>query len=232
MGTFDLYRKLQPEKVVSESFWMTTTGMFASLNCNFPADTILMIDWGDGTSNSYTGTGEGLLAQHSYQNAGTKYIRASGTGFTQLTAISCYNMNLSMLNISQNTALKKLYCQNNNLINLDISKNTELTHLACNDNTLTAIDISQNFLLSYFDCNDNSIVELNVSQNTALNYLVCNGNSMTPSAINNILSMFVAHMQTNGLCYLNDQTPSAPPTGQGITDKATLISRGWTVTTD
>jgi hypothetical protein len=28
------------------------------------------------------------------------------------------------------------------------------------------------------------------------------------------------------------QTPPAPPTGQGINDKATLISRGWGISTD
>jgi hypothetical protein len=59
-------------------------------------------------------------------------------------------------------------------------------------------------------------------------------NELTSTAVNAILSAFVAAGRTsaNGGCILNlGGTANAAPTGQGLTDKSTLISRGWTVTT-
>jgi hypothetical protein len=58
-------------------------------------------------------------------------------------------------------------------------------------------------------------------------------NLLTSSAVNAILAAFVAANKTTGTRILNlGGTGNAAPTGQGITDKATLISRGWTVTTN
>lgn len=51
------------------------------------------------------------------------------------------------------------------------------------------------------------------------------------SQVNYILATF-ANYNTVGNLDMPFQTPPAPPTGQGITDKATLISIGWTVNTD
>jgi hypothetical protein len=51
-------------------------------------------------------------------------------------------------------------------------------------------------------------------------------------AVNNVLAQCVAQAQLNGECDLDGQTPPAPPTGQGIIDAATLVARGWSVTTD
>lgn len=61
------------------------------------------------------------------------------------------------------------------------------------------------------------------------------GALLTAEAVNAILAAFVAAGRTSasGTCVLNlDGTGNAAPTGQGITDKTTLQSRGWTVTTN
>jgi len=58
-------------------------------------------------------------------------------------------------------------------------------------------------------------------------------NLLTANAVNAILAAFVLANKTTGTRILNlGGTGNASPTGQGITDKATLISRGWTVTTN
>lgn len=60
-------------------------------------------------------------------------------------------------------------------------------------------------------------------------------NLLPASAINALLAAFVAAGRTsaNGTCILNlGGTGNAAPTGQGLTDKQTLINRGWTVTTN
>ena len=86
--------------------------------------------------------------------------------------------------------------------------------------------------MTYLSCYGNSLTSLDVSTNTALTDLYCHGNSLTSSEINGILADLVSAGVSNGTYESNNQTPSAPPTKQGITDKATLQSRDWTVTTD
>ena len=60
-------------------------------------------------------------------------------------------------------------------------------------------------------------------------------NQLNSTAVNAILAAFVAAGRTSasGTCILNlGGSGNAAPTGQGLTDKATLVSRGWTVTTN
>jgi hypothetical protein len=59
---------------------------------------------------------------------------------------------------------------------------------------------------------------------------------LSTANVNTILAALVANNKNNGTLVINQFLSSvyspAPPSGQGITDKATLISRGWGVTTD
>lgn len=58
-------------------------------------------------------------------------------------------------------------------------------------------------------------------------------NLLTSTAVNNVLAALVAAGRTSasGTCVVN-LTGNSAPTGQGITDKSILQSRGWTVNTD
>lgn len=59
------------------------------------------------------------------------------------------------------------------------------------------------------------------------------GNSLPSSQINTLLNKLLTVTPTTGkYISLSGQKPSAPPTGQGITDKTTLINAGNTVYTD
>lgn len=81
--------------------------------------------------------------------------------------------------------------------------------------------------LSGFAAGDVASIELGV--------FIASSNLLTTSAINNILAAFVAGGRTsaNGTCSISiGGTGNAAPTGQGLTDKATLISRGWSVATN
>lgn len=58
-------------------------------------------------------------------------------------------------------------------------------------------------------------------------------NLLTQSAVDAILAAFVAANKTTGTRVLNlGGTGNATPSAQGLADKATLVSRGWTVTTN
>ena len=56
--------------------------------------------------------------------------------------------------------------------------------------------------------------------------------SLTAAAVNSILAAFVAAGRTGSFNLLLSGGTNAAPTGQGITDKATLVSRGWVVATN
>ena len=99
--------------------------------------------------------------------------------FTALTSLSCYNNQLTTLDISKNTALTELWCDNNPLTTLDISENTALTSLYCNNNQLTTLDISKNTALTRLSCGENQLTALDVSKNTALTRLTCGENQLT-----------------------------------------------------
>lgn len=59
-----------------------------------------------------------------------------------------------------------------------------------------------------------------------------NDNALSSTVVNQILAQLVADNVIGIEINLHGQTPAAPPTGQGIIDKQTLIGNGNTVTTD
>lgn len=98
--------------------------------------------------------------------------------FSALQELSCWNNQLTVLDISQNTALKKLYCHSNLLTALDISKNTALQTLWCNDNQITALDVSKSIELQELCCRNNQLTTLDTSKNTVLQTLYCDYNHL------------------------------------------------------
>ena len=66
-------------------------------------------------------------------------------------------------------------------------------------------------------------------QATLLNLV---GNKLNTAQVNAILQFYDAANTENYVLNLSSQTPSAPPSGAGVTAKDNLIDKGWTVTTD
>ena len=99
--------------------------------------------------------------------------------FTALETLSCYDNQLTSLDVSKNTALRELWCSENQLTSFDVSKNTSLVFLACAYNQLTSLDVSKNTALRELYCSFNPLTSLDVSQNTALGVLTCISNQLT-----------------------------------------------------
>lgn len=72
---------------------------------------------------------------------------------------------------------------------------------------------------------------VNLSANPLLTTLVYTNSSLSVEQINTFLTSLDANGLSNGTCTLT-QSPAVPPTGAGLTAKANLQARGWTVTTD
>ena len=99
--------------------------------------------------------------------------------FSALTELSCYDNQLTTLDLSNNTTLTSLGCGGNQLTSLDLSKNTALTSLGCGGNQLTTLDVSKNTALTHLSCYENQFTSLDLSNNTALTKLWCYDNRLT-----------------------------------------------------
>ncbi|MGN0638129.1 MAG: DUF4214 domain-containing protein [Huintestinicola sp.] len=91
---------------------------------------------------------------------------------------------ITKLDISKNTALKKLFCCGNQLTSLDVSKNTFLTYMSCSGNKLTSLDVSGCTALKYLYCYTNKFTSLDVSGCSALEEIRCYDNQLTSLGVN------------------------------------------------
>mgnify|MGYP004462736005 CR=1 FL=1 len=105
--------------------------------------------------------------------------------FTALTALWCYDNQLTVLDVSGNPRLELLSCYGNQLTALDLSSNTVLVKLWCFNNKLTTLNISSNSKLELLSCYDNQISELDVSSSTELMWLYCYRNRLTSLDVSN-----------------------------------------------
>ncbi|MDE5857669.1 MAG: leucine-rich repeat domain-containing protein [Muribaculaceae bacterium] len=93
--------------------------------------------------------------------------------FKNLEILHCTDNQLTILDVSKNTALTTLYCKDTQLTTLDVSGCTALTELNCNDNQLTTLDVSGCTALTALWCGGNQLTTLDVSKNTSLTELQC-----------------------------------------------------------
>ena len=103
-----------------------------------------------------------------------KEIRISNSGctslqglkyFSKLTDLFCSDNNLTELDVSENSELKRLICYNNSLTSLNLNKNTKLESLNCNKNKLTVLDLRENKSLWWLRCNNNCLTSLDLRNN-------------------------------------------------------------------
>jgi len=105
--------------------------------------------------------------------------------FFSLENLSCYDNELTHLDVSNNLNLEYLYCGENLLTNLDISKNYNLTLLSVTVNQLSNLNVSKNTSLQYLNCSINQLQNLDLSQNTNLQFLDCLANQLTSLNVKN-----------------------------------------------
>ena len=78
-----------------------------------------------------------------------------------------------------------------------------------------------------------SLISIGIPLLSIANNIDFKNNSLPSSQVNGILNKMVsASPFSRKNIQLSNQFPLAPPTGQGILDKTTLINAGNTVTTD
>jgi hypothetical protein len=131
---------------------------------------------------------------------------------------------------------------------LEIGKNNALTSILLPLlTTIYSLDIEQNALITSINFPNLTTIseDINIVHNaklTSINLpslvylndsMTLSGNALPSTVVNTILTKLLTVTPISGkYIQLNVQTPPAPPTGQGITDKATLINNGNSVYTD
>jgi len=78
-----------------------------------------------------------------------------------------------------------------------------------------------------------SLTSIGLPLLTSCSSIYCYGNALPSSQINTLLNKFLTVTPATGkYISLSGQIPSAPPTGQGIIDKTTILNAGNSVNTD
>jgi hypothetical protein len=127
---------------------------------------------------------------------------------SQLTSFSLPSLTNGSINVTGNNMLQDLH--------LPLLTSSVIFNINYNQQ-LNTIEIP----------NLTSIPNLNPSY-----YVELNNNSLPSSQVNYLLNKLTSITPTNGKNIQLKQVPPAPPTGQGLIDKQTLINNGNTVDTD
>ena len=157
------------------------------------------IDWGDNSAIETHQFSKGYSEfGRNYSGVSTCTITITGVSIEGLV---CSKIQLTDLDVSENTCLVGLFCSHNLLNNIDVSKNTNLESLSCNHNMLTNLDVSKNAKLTTLWCHENWLESLNVDKNIALTKLHCNNNRLTIMDISKNLLLRELYCSDN---YLTD----------------------------
>jgi hypothetical protein len=198
-------------------------------------------------SNELTGqicSFDGLLALQEFYCAVNNFSGSlpSFDKNTALKVVACRDCGLSgpIPNLSNNTLLQSIDTALNSHTGSipNLNANTALTSINVRNNTTLSGDIPtmvNNIVLSNATLYGNSLtgVVSGFAVPASLGEFYAQDNLLSQAAVDAILAAFVAAGRTSvaGTCVLDvGATGNAAPSSTGLTDKATLVGRGWTVT--
>ena len=95
-----------------------------------------------------------------------------------LEVLNCSYMPIKHLNLNHNINLVNIDCRYCSLETLDLTHNTKLCELKCDNNHLKTLDLSHNTKLRELSCDNNHLEALDLSQLHHLSYLSCRHNSL------------------------------------------------------
>lgn len=99
--------------------------------------------------------------------------------FTELDTLDLYKLDLTTLDLSENTKLRFLSVtgkEGEGMTSLDVTGCTELEILMCEVNKLATLDISNNTKLKWLICSINQLTTLDVSHCTQIQFIDCHTN--------------------------------------------------------
>ena len=147
-------------------------------------------------------------------------------GYLGLTSLDLSSFNPNILYNSS------LYLSTMPIPVLDLSNSDNLKQLSIFDLLISSIDISNLInLTQLFLSSNNNLTSVDITNNLLLTNVNLSNGNFDQTTIDSVLANLVANNLNNGYVNLSGGTNPAPGV-QGALDAATLISRGWTVTTN
>ncbi|WP_299273717.1 T9SS type A sorting domain-containing protein [uncultured Psychroserpens sp.] len=132
---------------------------------------------------------------------------------TAMISIFTGQNELSSIDVTNCPALEVLVCSGSLLGNIDLSNNTNLRLLNCVNSQLTDLDLSNNIQLTHLSANENLFTSLDLSNNIALEALVCRNTPLTSLILSNGNNMALEHVDarfnSNLLCIQVDEENDA-----------------------
>ena len=133
---------------------------------------------------------EQYLINEGYDNVLDDYVQTSAIDTISALYLGFFISNISDLTGLEDFALLKNLSigANLNLTMLDVSQNTLLEHLSCSGNNLTTLDITANPALIYLDCSYNQLTSLDLrnGNNTDLQIAVMNNPNLYCIAVDDM----------------------------------------------
>lgn len=169
-------------------------------------------------------------------NISTLTFDDTGGSIYSLSILDISNNNLSTITLCFLDYLNYVYCQYNSLTTLGYLP-YNLNTLNCSYNLLTTLPFDSCFggftyYLTNLNCSNNQLSSLDIT-GVSIYQLDATYNELDSTNIDNILVNLQNGSYTNGTALLNNQTPSACPTGIGMLAEDYLINDlGWTITVD
>jgi len=220
------------QSVATDKGWDVVIGNFITMTMNPQGGVVIsfygrgavVIDWGDGSFESYTlqqGIWNWSNYYHYYHDDQSYTVTIAG----DIDGFQVSHLVLKNLDVSNNPGLKTLNCPYTRLSSLDVSKNTMLEILTCADNQLTDLDVSNNVLLMHFDCSNNLLTNLDVSNLKALVTLNCVKNQFSAAGLNALFGTLHGNYVNGGYkwIYINNNP------GSNDCDRTIAMFKGWIV---
>ena len=166
------------------------------------------------------------------------YGQLISSGLTGLADLFIYNNNFTgNIDLTKFPAAVKIRIYSNSMRGkLDFSACPSVDDIRVYSNLFTGtINVGSNPVLTYAHFSDNLFDSFSGSVSHSIGYFYAQNNLLTASAMNAILAAFVAAGRTSadGTFLVNvGGTGNAAPTGQGLYDKDTLLTRGCALTTN
>lgn len=153
---------------------------------------------------------------------------------------STYHLQFRDCSVTSLSAPSLEFCQYlrfddcSSLSSLDISNLRTVLEMNVTGTMLSSIDLSNLTTADQIRINLNSLTSIALSNLGSFTLFAAGGNQLSSEEVNRLLAYFVSVTPSlSGVTIsLLNQDPPAPPTGQGISDRATLIANGNTVQTD
>ena len=125
------------------------------------------------------------------------------SGLSSLSYLECSLNPLTSLNLSGLTSLKEVRCNGTALTALDLTGSPGLEHLSCGNNNLTTLELAGLANLKYLYCYDNNLTTLDLTGSSSLEYLYCYDNNLTSLDLTGSSSLKFLSCYNNNLTTLD-----------------------------